>query len=59
MEKLTIKEYVRLRTKAELRKELKGLNDAIDIVECFSTRDLALREEIEAELERRVQSCGH
>lgn len=58
MEAMTNRDYVQMRTTKQLHEELKQLNDSIDVFECFNTRDLTLREEIEAELERRVRSCG-
>ena len=40
-------------TSASLIKEYKGLNDAINVAECFGTRDLVRFQQIEAELDKR------
>ena len=50
---MKIKEYIKSKTTKELKAELDGLNDAIDKFECFSTKDLRMRELIEVELEER------
>lgn len=50
---MTLKQYVIRKTDKELLEELKGLNDIIDTVECFGSRDVILREFIEQELNRR------
>ena len=50
---MTYKEYVESKTTEELTEELGGLVSAIEVMECFGTRDLIMREEIEAELQKR------
>jgi hypothetical protein len=52
-DRMTYREYVESKTIKELKKELKELEDLIDVMECFNTRDLILREEIEIELLKR------
>lgn len=50
---MTYEQYVKQRSKEELKQELKWLNTAIDKVECFGTKDLILREYIKKELTNR------
>lgn len=56
MEKMTIKEYLATRTDEQLEQERVELSISIDVVECFGTRDLVLREEIYKEQERRQKN---
>lgn len=58
MEKMTIKEYLATRTDAQLEHERVELGISIDVVECFGTRDLVLRDEIEREQERRKKNAS-
>jgi len=51
---MTYKEYVQKKTTKDLKNELTGLVDMIDNFDCFGTRDLILREEIEHELNKRT-----
>lgn len=57
MERMTTKEYLALRTDDQLERERVDLCISIDVVECFSTRDLVLREEIYKEQERRQKNA--
>lgn len=50
---MKLAEYFDSKTDKELRAELRGLNHAIDKVECFGVNDLHLRDAIEKELMRR------
>lgn len=51
---VTYQEYVQKKTMKDLLNELRGLDDAIDGFECFNSRDVTLREHIEAEIVRRT-----
>lgn len=50
---MTYKEYAKSKTTAELQKEAKQLQEVIDIIGCFSVRDLRLLDSIEYELNSR------
>jgi hypothetical protein len=50
---MTIKEYLDSKTTEELITELEGLEQQIDDIGCFGTKDLRLRYAIEDELDAR------
>jgi hypothetical protein len=50
--KSEFKEYSQYTLK-ELKSELQGLNEAIDILDCFGTHDLLMRDAIENEITKR------
>ena len=50
---MTYQQYVKKQTTAELVRELKQLNEAIEVFSCFNSKDLILREHTETELAKR------
>ena len=50
---MTITEYVKGRTDDQLKEEFEQLRNSIEVIECFSVRDLQIFHEIGTELQKR------